>query len=271
MKEEHHSILSVNIKKDHFTLDPAVVNKFMKLSDVLSGAPKKLSDYSEHITPEDEVFFENAKKEQLSKEFPKKQQGLLILLQMIGLGADIAVLSTGISIPDPPTRRQIYFWAMLEAFRGYMKRGSKDFKSEVMQLLIVDMAKQFCRLIVDGMNIAAEEKKRLLKRMDALEIIAQDKLNEKHPPRPSVTIQAAAAACGVDEKTIRRWEKYRRGKEGGTKPPDWYPGRNVTIVELKTRAKDARAQKRMAQATRRGVKNASRYIEEHDQSADDDE
>ena len=39
MKEEHHSILSVNIKKDHFTLDPAVVNKFMKLSDVLSGAP----------------------------------------------------------------------------------------------------------------------------------------------------------------------------------------------------------------------------------------
>lgn len=68
--------------------------------------------------------------------------------------------------------------------------------------------------------------------------------------RQNITQATAAEICGVSIKTIRRWEK------GKTNPPDWYPGRAVTIVEFKQRVKQGQNEKRTQAAVKKGLKNA---------------
>lgn len=78
------------------------------------------------------------------------------------------------------------------------------------------------------------------------------------PRRPKLTQKEAAACCGVSLRTLKNWDS------GATKAPDWYPGRDVTAVELKKRAKYGKDQKRMARAARKEIKNARQYREDED-------
>ncbi|WP_294508147.1 hypothetical protein [uncultured Victivallis sp.] len=82
--------------------------------------------------------------------------------------------------------------------------------------------------------------------------------NKTLPKRPKLTQAEAASCCGVTEKTIRNWDS------GATKAPDWYPGRDVTAVEMKMRAQHGRLQDRMAKAVRKEIENARKYREEED-------
>lgn len=268
-------------------LSPAEIKALKKFEALekfiasISGPSKNLSDYAKHITSEAQAYFEKEKNEQLSAALSPATQWRQIPYRVDDLAEIIVLLAPIVPHSDPPTEAQIDFWAMLEAYREYMNTGKQLSDREVSRQLTMDMTFAFCRLLVEGMDIAAGTKLQLQealdeitskdKRISALEIIARDKLIQKHPPRPTLTIQEAAAACGVDPKTISRWEKYRRGETGGTEPPKWYKGRDMTFIELKMRAEDARAQESVAKAGRRSLKNASRYIEDHDQPADDDE
>lgn len=77
-------------------------------------------------------------------------------------------------------------------------------------------------------------------------------------PRQKLTQAEAAACCDVTEKTIRNWDS------GATKAPYWYPGRDVTAVEMKMRAQHGKQQDRMAKAARKEIKNSRQYREEED-------
>lgn len=223
--------------------------------------PKTLSDYADHITSEDEALFENVKNEQLSKASSQNSQWAPMDERVDDLGTAILLLSSVVASPDKPTKNQIYFWAMFDALNEYMlSTRLKYLKTEVRQQLIMDMAMQFCKLIVDGMSISAEAKSKLqeaMRKIDLQETLLRDELDRKHPARPLLTILEAAVACKVSEKTIYRWEKFCKGKSGGTRPPYWYPGRNVTAIELRKRREIAESLKRVGQATRQGIKKAS--------------
>ena len=248
-------------------------NILLKYMELVSGPSKKLSDYAEHIKPGDEEFFENTKKEQLSAALSPTTRWRKIPLRLDDLAVIIVLLAPTVAYSDPATEAQIYFWAMLEAYRDYMKEEKPLPDGEVPQQLAIDMAFAFCRILVEGMDIAAETKLELQKAMDEIasrdkklthaETMLRDLLIEKHPRRPILTQKDAADACCVDEKTIRRWEK-------GNGTPDWYPGRNVTKVEMMARAREAGMQKRVARTRREGIKNAFQHNEERDRPADDD-
>ncbi len=81
--------------------------------------------------------------------------------------------------------------------------------------------------------------------------------------RNKMTQEQAAAICGVSLRTIKNWDSR------ATTPPEWYPGRNVTPVELIERVKQGRQQERMAKAARRAAENARRYREEEDRGEED--
>lgn len=81
--------------------------------------------------------------------------------------------------------------------------------------------------------------------------------------RKKMTQEQAAAICGVSLRTIKNWDSV------ATTPPEWYPGRNVTPVELRERVKQGRQQERMAKAARRAAENARRYREEEDRGEED--
>ena len=68
--------------------------------------------------------------------------------------------------------------------------------------------------------------------------------------RQNITQATAAEICGVSIKTIRRWE------QGKTNPPDWYPGRAVTVIEFQQRVKQGQNEKRTQAAVKKGLKNA---------------
>lgn len=267
-------------------IDPDLLMVFDEIArDVFGGVPKKLSDYILRPTPEYEALFEKVKNKQLSKAFSQTPQWEPLPARVDQLGILVGTLSVIIQkAPHEITDGDVNFWATFEAFRDYIRyinTGAQDSKREVLRQLTLDMTIFFCRFILDGMMLANDIRSQLAKAVDtiinkdmeinALEIVSQKKLNEKHPRRPTMTMKEAAAACGVSERTIRRWEKYRRGEGGGTKPPYWYPGRDVTVVELRKRAEEGNRQKKMAQANYRMVKNASQYIGDHDRVVDDDE
>lgn len=240
----------------------------MQVREIIRDAfcvSKKLSYYAKRITRKDEAFFESVKKKQLSKAFSQTPQWEPILKRVNELGTIVLSLSSAVQKNEPPTRNQIYFWAMLQSLHEYIMRTRFiDIKPEVVQQLEMDMIMSYLRFAVDGMEIAAKEKKRLLKRMEALEIIAQGKLNEKHPARPLLTILEAAAACRVSERTIRRWEKFSKGESGGTPPPVWYLGRNVTAIELRKSRDIAEYNKSIATALRLENKKYWPLIEDRD-------
>lgn len=87
--------------------------------------------------------------------------------------------------------------------------------------------------------------------------------NQRRTSRPKLTQKQAAACCGVTEKTISNWDS------GATKAPDWYPGRDVTVVEMKERVKQGKQQDRMAKAVQRAVDSARIYREEEDREEED--
>ena len=285
-------------KKDRPERDPVVLDEVQKFVEWVAQPSKKLSYYAKHATPEDEANFEKVKTELLAKASSIKPHLQPISDQLDALGLFVVSLSTAIHQPDSPTENQIKFWALAETFREYMKT-EKNSDRRVSRQLILDMIVSFCQLTVDGMDIAAgikselqealrtiNSKKMLLQKardeiaskdekINALEIVALETLREKHPRRPALTHKAAAGACGVTPKTIGRWEKYRRGEPDGTKPPEWYPGLNVTIAEMLARARDEMKQKKLARAVQQSVKNARPLIENadsgEDRSDDDDE
>lgn len=98
----------------------------------------------------------------------------------------------------------------------------------------------------------------LEKRIQENQTITEMLREKKRAPRPKLTQAEAAACCGVSEKTIRNWDS------GATKAPDWYPGRDVTAVEMKMRAQHGGLQDRMAKAARKEIENARKYREEED-------
>ena len=100
--------------------------------------------------------------------------------------------------------------------------------------------------------------KELEKRIQENQTITEMLREKKRAPRPKLTQVEAAACCGVTEKTIRNWDSR------ATKAPDWYPGRDVTAVEMKMRAQHGRLQDRMAKAARKEIENARKYREEED-------
>lgn len=79
------------------------------------------------------------------------------------------------------------------------------------------------------------------------------------PKRPKLTQEEAADICGITVRTLQNWES------GTTQAPHWYPGRDVTAVELKQRKKEGDLQKRVTQAARKGERNARQLKEEKDQ------
>lgn len=99
-----------------------------------------------------------------------------------------------------------------------------------------------------------EMEKRIQDNQTIIEILRE----KKRAPRPKLTQEQAAAICGVSLRTIKNWDS------GATTPPEWYPGRNVTTVELKERVKQGEQQDRMAKAARRAAENARRYREGED-------
>ncbi len=84
--------------------------------------------------------------------------------------------------------------------------------------------------------------------------------NSQRAKRPQITQEDAANMCGVTKKTIQNWES------GATNAPKWYPGRNVTAIELKLRVQEAGLQARVIKADRENFKNARKYNEDEDQS-----
>ena len=105
--------------------------------------------------------------------------------------------------------------------------------------------------------------KELEKRIQENQTITEMLREKKRAPRPKLTQAEAAACCGVSEKTIRNWDS------GATKAPDWYPGRDVTVVEMKERVKQGKQQDRMAKAAQRAVDSARIYREEEDREEED--
>lgn len=99
-----------------------------------------------------------------------------------------------------------------------------------------------------------EMEKRIQDNQTIIEILRE----KKRAPRPKLTQEQAAAICGVSLRTIKNWDS------GATTSPEWYPGRNVTTVELKERVKQGEQQDRMAKAARRAAENARRYREGED-------
>ncbi len=83
------------------------------------------------------------------------------------------------------------------------------------------------------------------------------------PKRKKLTQKRAAEICGVALRTIRNWE------HGTFKPPHWYPGLDVTAIEMKERVKQGELQDRVAKAARKEIKNARRYREGEDREEED--
>lgn len=119
-----------------------------------------------------------------------------------------------------------------------------------------------------------------LDKLDNLDIIRQDvkegftttaeKLNRVQETfhaakskRPKLTQERAAAICGVSLRTIRNWEN------GAVKAPHWYPGLDVTAIEMKERVKQGEQQDRMAKAAQRAVDSARIYREGEDREEED--
>lgn len=100
--------------------------------------------------------------------------------------------------------------------------------------------------------------KEMEKRIQDNQTITEMLREKKRAPRPKLTQEKAAAICGVSLRTIRNWEN------GAVKAPHWYPGLDVTAIEMKERVKQGEQQDRMAKAARRAAENARRYREEED-------
>ena len=100
--------------------------------------------------------------------------------------------------------------------------------------------------------------KEMEKRIQDNQTITEMFREKKRAPRPKLTQEKAAAICGVSLRTIRNWEN------GAVKAPHWYPGLDVTAIEMKERVKQGEQQDRMAKAARRAAENARRYREEED-------
>lgn len=247
----------------------------------VSGTPKKLSDFAENVTPEDEFHYENAKKMQLLRAYSPKPRWPPILSQVEHIGVSLLWLSAIIPKLDQLTKDQIDFFAKLDAFREYMERGSEGASDEVKRHLAMDMVHAFVRCVYYGMVDAEETKLQLQEakntiasqrtKLDRREEMLRDMLSEMRPKCPALSVKAVAKAFKVSTKTISRWDKYRRGRDGGIKPPVWYRGRNITIFELGKLVEEAEYHRKLTQLMNNSVKNASPYREDRDRPADDDE
>ena len=203
---------------------------------LISGPSKKLSDYAKHIMPKAQAYFDKEKKEQLAAALSTTTRWRQIPYRVDDLAEIIVLLAPTLPHSDPPTEAQIYFWAMLEAYRDYMKTGKQHSDREVSRQLTLDMAFAFCRLLAEGMNIAAKYKTKLLKRIDALSIIARDRLNEDYPSHQQKAITQERAAeiitrifdsrnlRGVTASTVSRWVN-------GKATPKWFSAGLLDLEE----------------------------------------
>lgn len=252
---------------------------------------KKLSDYAKNINPEDEEFFENAKKEQLLKASSKDTEWLPIFERVEELGAVVSLFSYFSKKINPPSRKQIYFWAMQQAYNESLCLGMD---TDITQQLEMDMIMAYLQFAVDGMDIAAETKLQLQTALDEIAsqketinaqgVLLRDRMNAKYPKRPPQKITQESAAESINRifgrrgllrinsrtnepmpfsvRTIRRWESLDNPH------PPWYTS---GLRDLgKENFDDAVRKAATDIANKRGIRHPSKLYDNYSAPTDRD-
>jgi len=143
-------------------------------------------------------------------------------------------------IYDPERRRTMEIKAIFKAFFPNFT------EADIKEMRLPISSRESIPSVYEKIRAAAVEAARRQEIIEAA-VKAAVAAVEAARGRQNITQDTAAQICGVSIRTIKRWDK---------RPPDWYPGRNVGIVEFTHRAKFWKSEKELQTGLRDRLKNA---------------